>query len=642
MTSPAQLPEKATPTSSAHLDPSPEPHTDISVIPPHSASTGKASFLRPTWTKGAFVAVIGLLALGTAGLKLFVGNTPVPNATVAAESQQGTHDEDTQGQSPPVPKPAPDDAVVVSASTRDTPVVDEPKETTPPPVTPAIPEIFPAVNVEASQVQNATPVPVIATPEIKPAPPIDVPSFTEPKPSSEPQRLPSNIVSTESAPTAKVHVPDAVVVPIPTAPAPPSGSGLQVATPPNIVVDVPTVMAVDAKGVTKPNIPAVPTVPDVSKIPAVPTAPKTVGLSEPGGLVIPSITPTQKDAEKPVPTVQPPKIADVSRTHGIPTAPSPGTVPQNPAVPVIDMPNLPKPTSGVTVPSPTNVAIPSTEKVSATPPVPAVMAVDTKPPIPAPLTPAPAKIKVDPISPPIQENKASAGTPVNIQPVSLPESPAPVPVPAPIPAPRTGQPKKSGNTSLVKDVPQGDDSVKTPVPERPKEIAQVGNVAPPRTDYDVDLHAPRAGESFEAISRQHYGDAKYSEALRAFNAGRTPGSGTSIQIPPIYVLRKQFPQMLDVNRTAPSVYPNAPTSPPSQFAPGRTSERNNRTADVQWAPVANGNRSGTYRVPRSGMKLWDIAEEVYGDRRDWQRVWRANPQLDPNSVLTPGTQIRIP
>jgi nucleoid-associated protein YgaU len=42
------------------------------------------------------------------------------------------------------------------------------------------------------------------------------------------------------------------------------------------------------------------------------------------------------------------------------------------------------------------------------------------------------------------------------------------------------------------------------------------------------------------------------------------------------------------------------------------------------------------------MTLWDVAEEVYGDRRDWRRLWDANPQVNPNDRLAAGTRLALP
>jgi hypothetical protein len=39
--------------------------------------------------------------------------------------------------------------------------------------------------------------------------------------------------------------------------------------------------------------------------------------------------------------------------------------------------------------------------------------------------------------------------------------------------------------------------------------------------------------------------------------------------------------------------------------------------------------------------MWDVSEQVLGDRRQWKQVADANPGLDPNS-LPRGTRIRLP
>jgi hypothetical protein len=66
---------------------------------------------------------------------------------------------------------------------------------------------------------------------------------------------------------------------------------------------------------------------------------------------------------------------------------------------------------------------------------------------------------------------------------------------------------------------------------------------PARTDFDVDLHESKAGDTYATISKQHYGDAKYAEALRTFNRNAELGR-TTVEVPPIYVLRKRYPQLI--------------------------------------------------------------------------------------------------
>jgi len=79
-------------------------------------------------------------------------------------------------------------------------------------------------------------------------------------------------------------------------------------------------------------------------------------------------------------------------------------------------------------------------------------------------------------------------------------------------------------------------------------IGPAAALSPPRTDFDVDLHDPKPKETYDAISKIHYGDTKFGPALRAFNNGAELGQVVTIQVPPIYVLRKKYPQL--VSRSA--------------------------------------------------------------------------------------------
>lgn len=79
--------------------------------------------------------------------------------------------------------------------------------------------------------------------------------------------------------------------------------------------------------------------------------------------------------------------------------------------------------------------------------------------------------------------------------------------------------------------------------KQPDPVTPVRSTEPARTDFDLDLHEPKAGETYATISKLHYGDAKYTEALRAFNRGAELGRA-AVEVPPMYVLRKRYPQLI--------------------------------------------------------------------------------------------------
>jgi hypothetical protein len=148
-------------------------------------------------------------------------------------------------------------------------------------------------------------------------------------------------------------------------------------------------------------------------------------------------------------------------------------------------------------------------------------------------------------------------------------------------------------------------------------VSPARSSSPPRTDFDLDLHEPKAGETYASISRLHYGDARYAEALRTFNRNLELGRGGVVEVPPLYVLRR--------------------LSAPAGGAVGEPGA----IRGVDWSPAPGRSASPSFEVTRDGMTMWDVAEEVLGDRRQWKRVADANPGLDPNG-LTRGTRLRLP
>ena len=61
-----------------------------------------------------------------------------------------------------------------------------------------------------------------------------------------------------------------------------------------------------------------------------------------------------------------------------------------------------------------------------------------------------------------------------------------------------------------------------------------------KTDFDVDLHEPKAADTYESISKLYYGDTRYAGALRAFNRNQALGGGRSVEVPPAAELRKRY------------------------------------------------------------------------------------------------------
>src|SRR5205085_512778 len=136
-----------------------------------------------------------------------------------------------------------------------------------------------------------------------------------------------------------------------------------------------------------------------------------------------------------------------------------------------------------------------------------------------------------------------------------------------IPLP-SGMGNTNPGTALVPPVPNAAAPPKVDVPPLPgtppansANLPRVPDVAPPlgpagaadrppSTSFDVDLYEPRAGDTYESISREYYNDPRYAAALRAFNNNRPLQGGVQVEVPPMGVLRKKFPQLVGVNPAA--------------------------------------------------------------------------------------------
>lgn len=141
----------------------------------------------------------------------------------------------------------------------------------------------------------------------------------------------------------------------------------------------------------------------------------------------------------------------------------------------------------------------------------------------------------------------------------------------------------------------------------------------PRTGFDVDLHVAKPSDSYAALSRQYYGDERYAAALQEFNNRQPIGPGAELRIPPMYVLKKRYPQL--VMRAQPDSFPDSGTG---------ANWNSTRTP----APLP-------YTVTKDGLTLHDVADELYGDWRKWKDLAEANPRVDPNK-LTRGMRLVLP
>ncbi len=301
-----------------------------------------------------------------------------------------------------------------------------------------------------------------------------------------------------------------------------------------------------------------------------------------------------------------------------PPGPVVPTLPDVPAVPATPLPMLPTPAAPVTLPTPVPTPPPAPIPAAPEPVKPVVLPFEV--PKAAPLPALPAKLP-EPALKAIEGARPfetpQPATPEPVKP-TLPPKPAFVDVTpnAPAPAPIAPAPAPPLPSAFVPVEPPPEPRRIPPTPLAPA-------VGEARTDYDVDLHPPQAGQTYEAVSKQHYGDAKYADALRAYNKNHDPGRD-ELQIPPTHALRK----LATAGRPL-AMNPIAP-------AGGET-----------WAPpAALGNArlaaGRTYTVTQDGTTFRDLAGTLLNDRAKYRRISDLNPSIDPNAKLQKGDRVTVP
>jgi hypothetical protein len=280
------------------------------------------------------------------------------------------------------------------------------------------------------------------------------------------------------------------------------------------------------------------------------------------------------------------------------------------AAPAITLPPL-EPAAPLVVPS----TVPELPKVV---PVMPPVRLDTPPaPVVKPITLPPVEPSALPVLPPVETEKPKPlklpELPVETpKPVAVVAAPAPLPAPAPaiIPAPLT--------------VPVA--TVPLVQPETPKPVV----VGEPKTDYDVDVHRVRNTETYQSLSEKYYGSAQYAGALKAYNRGAELAQLKEVQVPPMFVIRKM----------APTSAPVPATTPQNEVVPVGS--------DPAWTGVGAPKNGGdvrfeTYRVPRQGMTMRDVAKAVYGRESEWPRVDnRRNIKYRPDEELPVGAELQVP
>jgi hypothetical protein len=259
-----------------------------------------------------------------------------------------------------------------------------------------------------------------------------------------------------------------------------------------------------------PPAPALPPVPTIEPTPATP-APKTTEIKPPelkSLMVVPPATPATGDATQPtvmpdLKGVPPVTLAPEEKKDEVPTLPPPVPRPAEGSAPLIFPAGVGDNGAGQ-VPAPTQT-------------------IPTAPGLATASDDLPARV----ITP------AVGGKP--------PEPKDAIPIP---PSPFKAVPDTADNSVKM---------TKPPLGARP-----ASDLAPPKTDFDVDLHQPKAGDTYESISKLHYRDARYAEALRQFNRSVELDRGIDVRVPPMYVLRQRFSQLIAPARSSPNTPEWAP------------------------------------------------------------------------------------
>ena len=63
----------------------------------------------------------------------------------------------------------------------------------------------------------------------------------------------------------------------------------------------------------------------------------------------------------------------------------------------------------------------------------------------------------------------------------------------------------------------------------------------PTTSFDVDIYEPKAGDNWEAISREFYSDSRYAAGLRAYNRNKPLQGAGPVDVPPIHIVKRYVP-----------------------------------------------------------------------------------------------------
>jgi hypothetical protein len=372
---------------------------------------------------------------------------------------------------------------------------------------------------------------------------------------------------------------------------PPSPTGLPIATPAAVATPPTGIQLASHSEPASLQIPIpIPNASGTGSATAAPpmTPPSAVNLPSPSmpaamppaatSVPIPVTVPSLPDATAVIPTTAvsaPPSIAVIPSLPGMGESKSATTPIPEPKL------DLPKPTSPGSVTLPLPGAATSSPAIS----LPGVAASTAQPTVTAPMTP-------------------TASAPLTITPdMGIRSSPAgttPSPTPSMLPV------GVGAGSSAVTPVASSAVLPGTPTP--------AGGQA--QTDFDVDLHYVKSGESFASIAKQHYGDERFGQALEQFNR-RLGFDGRVVQIPPTHWIKKQTG--------------GGRATMPSPAA----------TSNEDWAGIRNNNSIQTIQLDTE-KTFRELARVTLGSEQQWERIFNLNPNFSSNAKLPVGTTIRLP
>jgi hypothetical protein len=221
-------------------------------------------------------------------------------------------------------------------------------------------------------------------------------------------------------------------------------------------------------------------------------------------------------------------------------------------------------------------------------------------------------------------------------------------IPKTKPATATPETRKEEPPSIPKIDLTAPDPVKPPAtPAAGPPAVSVPGSAPPtnpkkRDAYDEDWHTPRPGDTFVVLSQEYFHDARYAQALQAYNKDRRKAGEEFYRIPPPWVLEEQYPNLVPKGDKPDKPAVEAKPTGNIRFEPAAPVPSSGRPAPPP-AGAATTVPSDEYRVlAKEGESIRDIAQKVLGSPGAWRKLWDLNPDVDPTQPIPTGTTLRVP